>query len=187
MTGQSIHSDRLDLIPMTPIFLRASLAGNLRKAEEELQISLPIGWPGECADVLELRLGQLDEDPSLQPWLLRAMKHRETGMMIGHIGCHTGPGADYLIPFSPGGVEFGFTVFPEFRRQGYAREASIALMGWAKDSHGIRTFVLSIRPDNVPSQGLAAQLGFVRIGSHVDEVDGLEDVLECRVSDQSFS
>jgi hypothetical protein len=37
---------------------------------------------------------------------------------------------------------------------------------------------MSIRPDNVPSQAVAAQLGFVRGGSHVDEVDGLEQVHE---------
>ena len=51
-------------------------------------------------------------------------------------------------------------------------------MKWACEAHGVRRFVLSIRPDNIPSQALAAQLGFVRIGSHIDEVDGLEEILE---------
>lgn len=41
---------------------------------------------------------------------------------------------------------------------------------------------MTIRPDNRPSQALTAQLGFVRIGSHIDDVDGLEDILEYRVS-----
>ena len=40
--------------------------------------------------------------------------------------------------------------------------------------------MVSIRPDNSPSLGLAAQLGFVRIGHHIDEVDGWEDVFELR-------
>jgi RimJ/RimL family protein N-acetyltransferase len=180
---ETIHTDRLDLIPMTMDFMRHSLDGDITGAGEALGIILPAGWPESAADLLALRLGQLETDPSLQPWLLRAMKHRETGLMIGHIGCHTGPGADYLIPFSPGGVEFGFTVFPEFRRQGYAREASIALMSWARQFQDVTNFVLSIRTDNIPSQALAAQLGFVRIGSQIDEVDGLEDVLEYRIAD----
>jgi RimJ/RimL family protein N-acetyltransferase len=47
----------------------------------------------------------------------------------------------------------------------------------------VTKFVLSIRPDNAASQALAAELGFVRVGSHPDEVDGLEDVLEYRASD----
>ena len=55
-------------------------------------------------------------------------------------------------------------------------------MGWARECHGVLRFVMTIRPDNVASQSLAASLGFVRIGSHIDEVDGLEDILECDVS-----
>jgi RimJ/RimL family protein N-acetyltransferase len=102
--------------------------------------------------------------------------------MAGFIGFHTAPGADYLQPYSPEAVEFGFTVFPPYRRRGYAREASSALMQWAHQRHGVTRFVLTIRPDNNASQTLAASLGFVRIGSHVDEIDGLEDILECDVS-----
>ena len=48
-------------------------------------------------------------------------------------------------------------------------------MRWARETHGQRDFVLSIAPDNVASQGVAARLGFGRIGSHVDEDDGPED------------
>jgi len=103
--------------------------------------------------------------------------------MVGHIGFHAAPGAEYFRPFSPGAVEFGFTVFPDFRRQGYAREASLALMRWARQTHQVTKFVLSIRPDNAISQALAAQLGFVRVGTHLDEIDGLEDVLEYSGSD----
>ena len=54
-------------------------------------------------------------------------------------------------------------------------------MRWAHQVHGVTRFVLSIRPDNTASQALAAGLGFVRIGSHIDEVDGLEDILEHRL------
>ena len=127
----------------------------------------------------------MEEDPAYEPWSLRAMVLRATAprcerTMIGHVGCHTRPGAPYLAPFSPSAVEFGFEVFPAFRRQGFAREASLALMDWAAREHGQRTFVVSIRPDNSPSLGLVAQLGFVRIGHHIDEVDGWEDVFELR-------
>ena len=170
---ESIDSKRLSLIPMTPGFLRASLERDLRAAEQLLQACLPDDWPGEATDVLSLRLKQLQAEPSLQPWLLRAMVIRETRTMIGHIGFHNGPGTDCL-----GALEFGFTVFSAFHRQGFAREASLALMDWARETHQVRKFILSIRPANAASQALARGLGFVRIGSHLDEVDGLEDVLE---------
>jgi ribosomal-protein-alanine N-acetyltransferase len=179
---ETIHSERLDLIPLTPEFLRTSLERDIARSERLLKLSLPPDWP-DAPDFLALRLQQLETNASLQTWLVRAIGLRSQRCMVGHIGFHTAPGAEYLHTLCPGGVEFGFTVFPPFRRQGYAREASLALMRWAQQSHGVKRFVVSIRPDNVPSRALAAQLGFVRIGSHIDEVDGLEDIYEKRVSD----
>ena len=171
-----IHSERLDLVPLTPAFLRAMLEHDLAGAGEILQVSVPDGLL-DSTDVVALWLKRLEADPTLQPWGARAMVLRERRAMIGHIGFHSAPDAEYLRPYAPGGVEFGFTVYPPFLRQGYAREASMALMPWAYQVHDVTTFVLSIRPDNTASQSLAAGLGFVRVGSHIDDVDGLEDIL----------
>ena len=174
-----IHSKRLDLVPLTPVFLRAMLEGDLAKAERVLGMPLPDGL-GDSNDAFALRLEQLEVEPAFQSWSIRAISLQEPRRMIGHIGFHTGPDPEYLRQIAPGGVEFGFTVYPPFQRQGYAREASLALMDWAHQVHGVTRFVLSIRPDNTASQALAAKLGFVRIGSHMDEADGLEDILEHR-------
>jgi len=173
----TIPSARLDLVSMSPAFMRASLSGNIALAEQLLGASLPADWP-DCRSLLELRLKQMEADPAYEPWSLRAMVLRSEQAMVGHFGFHTAPGAEYLAPFSPAAVEFGFTVFPPYRRRGFAREASLAMMQWAGKVHGQRTFVVSIRPDNNASLGLAAQLGFVKIGHHIDEVDGWEDVFE---------
>lgn len=175
MTG-SIRTDRLDLLAMTPAFLRASLAGDRVEAQRQIKLSLPEDWP-DIRRVLELRLHQLESNPDLQPWLLRAIGLRSTGEMAGYIGFHDRPGADHLREWSRDGVEYGFTIFPAHRRKGYAREASLALMRWAHDSHGVAEFVVTISPTNVASHALAAGLGFVRVGAHLDEVDGAEDVL----------
>lgn len=172
----SIHSERLDLVPLTPAFLQAMLEHDLARAGGILQVRILSDFLNSM-DVIALRLEQLEADPTFQPWSLRAMILRERNVMIGHIGFHTAPGDKYLHAYAPGGVEFGFTVYPPFLRKGYAREASMALMRWAHQVHDVRRFVLSIRPDNIASQALAAGLGFVRVGSHIDEVDGLEDVL----------
>ena len=50
-------------------------------------------------------------------------------------------------------------------------------MQWARDVHDVTSFVVTISPSNGPSLALVAGLGFVRVGAHVDEVDGPEDVL----------
>ena len=161
-----IQSERLDIVSFNLPFLRASLECDQSQAETILNIPLPAGWPvcaepswPDCRDVLALRLQQLEEDPTSQPWLLRAMIPRSTRIMAGYIGFHSPPGAAYLQPYSPDAVELGFSVFPPFRRRGYAREACGALISWARECHGVLRFVMSIRPDNVASQSLAADCG----------------------------
>jgi len=171
----SIHTARLDLVPLTPLFLRAAAVRDLAATEQILGFSIDEEL-FDADDLFELRLQELEVDPNLQPWMLRAIVLREGRMMVGHIGFHTAPGAEYLRGFAPAGVEFGFTVFSQFRRKGYAREASLGMMRWALDSHGTNHFVLSIQPSNVASQNLALSLGFVRVGSQMDDVDGWEDV-----------
>jgi RimJ/RimL family protein N-acetyltransferase len=120
------------------------------------------------------------KDPGYQPWSLRAIALHEQQIMVGYFNFHTQPGDAYLLPFSHHGVEFGYEVFPQFRRQGYAREACLALMKWAYEEQHVAEFVVSIAPDNIPSRRLAEGLGFVQVGSHMDEVDGPEDVFRLR-------
>ena len=177
----AIQSDRLDLIPLSPPFLIASIEGNRELAQELLGLSIVPEW-FDRADLMRLRLGQLRADPSLQPWLLRAISLRREPRMIGRIGFHSRPGAEYLQEIAPGGAELGYTIFRDYRRQGYAYEACQALMAWAQQVHGVTRFIVSISPSNLPSLGLARKLGYVRIGSHVDERDGLEHIYERRVT-----
>jgi RimJ/RimL family protein N-acetyltransferase len=176
---ESIRSARLDLVLLSADFMRASIAGDRAEAERLLGVPLPVDWP-DCKELLALRLGQLENDPSLTPWLLRAMVLRDERAVVGFIGFHQAPGPEHYREIAPGAAEFGFQVDEPFQRRGFAREAAVALMEWASREHGVTKFVLTIRPDNLPSQALAAGLGFVRIGSHIDEVDGEEDILELR-------
>jgi hypothetical protein len=90
-----IQSKRLELRPMTPGFLKASLKGDRFAAAQWLGASVPRDWP-DIPEILSMRLQQLRKEPMLQPWLLRAMCHREERAMVGHIGFHNLPGADYL-------------------------------------------------------------------------------------------
>jgi RimJ/RimL family protein N-acetyltransferase len=176
--SQTIRSARLDLVLLSPKVLRLSIAGDMKAVERTLQLSVPPQWY-EDKDLLRFRLQQL-KDPDYQPWGLRAIALRERQLMVGYFNFHTQPGNPYLLPFSPYGVEFGYEIFPTFRRQGYARETCLALMKWAHEEHDVAEFVVSIAPDNLPSRRLAEGLGFVRVGSHIDEVDGPEDVFRLR-------
>ncbi|HKO94182.1 MAG TPA: GNAT family N-acetyltransferase [Polyangiaceae bacterium] len=177
MHADRIQTDRLELVPMTPAFLEASLRGDREHAERLIAASVPAEWVN-AAPVARRRLAQLQADPTLQPWLLRAVVSRSEPTMIGHVGFHTRPGEKYLDELAPGGVEFGYTIFEKWRRRGYAREAAEGLMDWALHQHGVTRFVLSISPTNVASLGLAQRLEFRKIGSHIDDEDGPEDIFE---------
>ncbi len=172
-----IQSQRLILRSMTPPFLQSSLQGDRARAEELMRLTVPAEWFEETG-LIAIRLKDLQHDPQLQPWLLRAIGLREQEQMIGHIGFHTPPNPPYLAKIAPGGIEFGYTIFSPFRRQGFAYEASQALMYWACEQGGVSRFVLSISPQNIPALGLAQKLGFIRIGSHVDDADGIEEIFE---------
>ena len=125
---------------------------------------------------MELRLAKLREESDLVPWLLRAIGLRETKRMVGYIGFHTKPGAEYLRPYAGDAVEFGYTIFPEYRRMGFASEAAGALMQWATHEHGVRRFVVSISPANEASLRLARKFGLRKVGTVTAPEDGVEDV-----------
>ena len=171
----TIHSPRLELIAMSPDFLEACLKGELELASQTIDLLIPPDWL-EMKWLMELRWKQMRENPALVPWVLRAVGLRETKTMIGHIGFHTLPGADYLNPYAPGSVEFGYSIFPNQRRMGYASEAAQALMDWATREHAVTRFVVSIDPANMPSLGLAQRFGFRKVGTVTDDKGGVEDV-----------
>ena len=52
------------------------------------------------------------------------------------------------------------------------------MFDWAATEHGIHRFIASVRPDNEASLGLVRSYGFVQTGTQIDEVDGLELVME---------
>ena len=170
-----IHSSRLELIAMSPAFLDASFRGDLESASPLIGLDIPSEWL-EAKWLMEMRLIKMRENPALEPWLLRAVGLRDTKTMIGFIGFHTLPGAEYLNHYAPNSVEFGYTIFTNYRRMGYASEAAQALMDWATREHGVTRFVVSISPTNEPSLRLAQKFDFRKIGSFTDPEDGIEDV-----------
>ena len=175
-----IATERLDLILMSKAFLKACLAGDKREAEELSGFHIPDAWL-QKSWLMELRIKQIERDESVQPWLLRAIVLRSESKMIGHIGFHAAPGEDCLKEFTPCGVELGYAVIEESRRKGFATEAITAMMRWATESEPASEFIVSISPDNIPSLNLASRLGFQKVGSHMDEIDGIEHifVLKC--------
>jgi ribosomal-protein-alanine N-acetyltransferase len=176
-----IHTPRLTLESMSIPMMQALAAGDREAAEREAGATIPADMPEDLANFLQYRLGQLAADPSLRRWLARAMVLTEPDgrrRVIGTIGFHGAPDEH-------GRLEVGYRIEPQFRRRGYTREAVQALFDWAATEHGIRRFIASVRPDNEPSLALVRGFGFVQTGTQMDEVDGLELVLEATLPPRS--
>lgn len=168
-----IATARLDLVPLPLGLLRDVAAGRLDAVAAALGAEVPPGF--RDAVPWEFRIPQLERNPSELPWLARAMVLRDEARVVGAAGFHEPPD-------ERGRAELGYEILPGARRRGYAREAVVALMGWAVGMGGVQAFRASVAPANVASRALVASLGFVRVGEQMDPLDGLEWVYELEAS-----
>jgi [ribosomal protein S5]-alanine N-acetyltransferase len=175
-----ILSRRLELVSMSPAFMRALLDGRRADATAILGIEPPDSWSANHEGFLRLRLGQMQREPSAQTWLARAITLRsdEQRPFVGFAGFHGPPGINALQ--REDAVELGYSVEPEHRRRGYATETVEVLVRWATEKQGVHAFIASVAPDNEPSLAIIRKLGFRHVGEHWDDEDGreLEFVLE---------
>lgn len=114
-------------------------------------------------------------DPEQLPWLYRAIVMKEENTMIGHISFHHKAPDPDLFEYSSYATELGYTIEPQYRKNGFAKESAIAMLNWAK-AQNVHTFILTISPDNTPSVRLAQSMGFIKIAERMDEIDGVEGV-----------
>ena len=163
----TIVSEHLELVLLGRTFLACVASGN---PVSDLGFNDPAGFIAGAADLARLRLEQLEANPNIAPWLLRAIVIRETRVAVGFIGFHDAPD-------DRGMAEIGYEVLSAFRRRGYAYEAVSALIGWA-GRHGVSTVRACVSPENGASLALLAKQGFAVIGEQIDEEDGRELVLE---------
>lgn len=171
-----IETRRLALDLLSPAALRAIAEGQLAEASRLTGCDLT-GFPEAERAIAAIRVKDLAADPAYLPWSLRLMRLKPELLFVGYFNFHTRPDPTYLRELAPGAVEFGYFVAPEFRRRGFAEETARAMMGWAAGAHRVDHFVISVSPDNAPSVAMARKLGFARIGGHMDEEDGYEDIL----------
>jgi ribosomal-protein-alanine N-acetyltransferase len=161
-----VRSQRLDLVVKPLALLDAFVDGDAPRAHELADYSIPADFPASAMDVLEIRRIQLAGDPARLPWSVRAMVRRGDRAMVGFVNFHGPPGVNDIEEAEA--AELGWTVFPEYRRQGYATETARRMMDWAREEHGVRKFISSTTPENIPSLRVHDKLGFRRTGQVVD-------------------
>jgi RimJ/RimL family protein N-acetyltransferase len=101
------------------------------------------------------------------PWALSfAAVDRESGAQVGSC-TFKGP------PDSDGVVEVAYGIETEFGRQGYATEATEALVQFAFASGRVRIVRAHTKLDNAASIRVLEKCGFRRLGEVMDPEDGL--------------
>jgi ribosomal-protein-alanine N-acetyltransferase len=153
-----ITTERLELVPPTLDTLRAAIESPAALAEA-LDAAVPATWPPEFLDrpALEFTLARFFAHPDESDWwmffvLLRA---REGGRrtLIGSGGYKGPPGKD-------GAVEIGYGIVADRRRQGYASEAALGLVGRAFADPRVTHVLAHTLPDLVGSIGVLRRCGF---------------------------
>ncbi len=157
-----ITTARLELVPATAELLRAALEGQDAMALA-LRAAVPPSWPPESLDdaALEFVLAKVAEDPEVAPWWMYFVLLPGGGStqraLIGTAGSKGPPSAD-------GTVEVGYGIATEFRRQGYASEATLALVAQAFRNPAVTRVIAETLPSLAPSIGVLRKCGFRFIG-----------------------
>lgn len=172
--GTGRPSARLILLPAKA--LEALIDGSLDQASAIIGVALPPFFLGETK-TWQIRLDDMHKNPAAAPWLVRAVYGVPADAVVGHAGFHDPPNA-------AGRVEIGYTIVPQYRRQGYGRAAAIELLRFAASALEVRTVRASISPDNAASQALVRSLGFRHVGEQWDDEDGLEWLFERDLGNQ---
>ena len=156
----AIVTDRLTLIPGTVNLARAEIEDR-REFARLLGGAVPDNWPPEsAADALPLFLSWLEAAPDQIGWFgwyaLAAGDPPPGRVLVA--------GGGFLGPPQDGAVQMGYSVLPQFQRQGYATELVGALARWAFAQTGVERIVAETEWANPASVRVLEKTGFVPAG-----------------------
>ena len=142
-----IATARCSLVALTPDLLATMLGAPAADAPFEW----PSWWPDDTDRAhLHVWAARAKKSDANVTWGARAIVD-ERGQMLGHAGFHEPP--------RDGTVEIGYTVFPEFRGQGVAREVVTALLGWAAATGLVSAVAAVVDEDNRASLRVLNRVG----------------------------
>src|SRR5215213_6284549 len=150
---EAIHTPRLDLQPLEPPAARALVAGDSGNGHP-----WAAGYPlGSSLLRAELTLAAAAHNRPLGRFGTYQLVRRADGSVIGDAG-FMGP------PDATGAVSVGCAITEDARGQGYATEALMALLAWAREQPGLTCVLADTTRSNVAAQRLLERVGLQRIG-----------------------
>jgi ribosomal-protein-alanine N-acetyltransferase len=157
----NLRTERLMLVALTPGLARAALEDRAQLGRR-LGVRVPVTWPGADFARMLPRIAQGAErgEPGAEPGAepTRLIVHEVDRTLIGETGFH-GP------PDESGTVEVGYSIVPDYRGQGFALEATRALIDEAFARPDVCRITAACLDDNVASLKVLERLGMRLVGA----------------------
>jgi RimJ/RimL family protein N-acetyltransferase len=170
MVDISVHTARLELMPLEADAIRALLSGDAKRLKELTGAAFPVpaAPPPYMADSLPVVMARLLKVPVEAPWWNWLVIRQDNGEAVGSVAFGGKPELD-------GAVLIGYAMYPGHEGQGYATEAVRAMVEWAFAQPGVR-IVRALAPVwNTPAVHVAEKVGMRPVAS--DEDDEVGEVL----------
>jgi ribosomal-protein-alanine N-acetyltransferase len=171
-----LSTPRLHLVPLTGAVLRRRLETD----DFEAVVELPDGartvrfgpqWPGDAVGSFPRLLAEIGDAADGVVDLRYVAVERETGYAVAELGAKRPVEQD-------GSVEIGYGVNSSEQGRGLGTEAVGALSDAALSRDDVTRVLAHTSPDNLASQRVLENTGFVRIGSTVEDGHGTVVVWE---------
>ena len=173
MVELSVHTGRLELVPLDGDAIEALLGGNgpRLKSLTGADFPRPVGAPPYMADSLPVVRDRLRRSPGEAPWWNWLVVRQDNHAAVGSVTFGGTPDAT-------GAVLIGYAMYPGHEGQGYATEAVRAMMEWAFAQPGVR-IVRALAPVwNTPAVHVAEKVGMRPVASDEDDEVGAVLVYE---------
>ena len=152
-----LQTERLQIVTLTPVLLRLALQDRIALARALDDIKVPSEWPGpDFGEIIPFVIKHLEEQPDQVEWNANLIIHRADQVIIGDAGFRDGPD-------ETGTIEIGYSIIPGYRRQGYAFEATQALVQWAFTQDEVKRIVAECVSDNPGSIRILEKLGMQQV------------------------
>jgi ribosomal-protein-alanine N-acetyltransferase len=158
-----IRTPRLRLVRSTPVHLRAELESTAALTDA-LGLSVAASWPPDPqydADAIRWSLRWLEAHPNETQWGFYYIVETETAQVIG-AGGYKG------APDDTGTVEIGYSIVPERRRRGFAREAVDGWVAHAFADARVRRVIAHTLTELAASIAVLRSAGFSFVGAGTD-------------------
>ena len=114
-----------------------------------------LSWESDYSELQARELIESQAGMTLPPqdgWLQLAIQEIKSGQLLGDLALHTLKEQSCF--------EIGFTIAPQYQRQGYASEAASALLTGLFDQHGATSVIANTDSRNLTSIRTLETLGF---------------------------